>query len=141
MNKQLISIYLEELIFDSQNKDLIEAFGFKKVGQWAGQKAYDGDEADQRVKDIKSYDKLGFTNTADNLTKIHNKKSEQQKHASIAAQHALGAAYAGGAYLLYKGIKALYNKLKSANTPAEKIEIKSKIATKKAQLQKAKNSK
>lgn len=53
-----------------------------------------------------------------------------------AGQVALGAAYAGGAYLAYKGIKKLIQKLKNEKDPEKRAELKKKISVQKQKIKK-----
>ena len=138
MDKKML---LDEVMFDKQYPELYEAFGFdtaKKVGRnIAYSKNAQWNDEENGIVGFWTGDKEKF----DKSYEKNKKGLKRRETGGKVGQGGLAAAYVGGAFLLYKGIKALYNKLKSANTPAEKIEIKSKIATKKAQLQKAKNSK
>jgi len=144
MNRQIISIQLEELIFDRENQDLLEAhlpggnLGFNKAKQIGKDAYYDDND---KAKDLLKYGKnklAGKNIEASRNIRDMSKKDEISNKVGGLAQGGLAAAYVGGAYLLYKGIKVLYKKLKAADTPEQKAAIKTQIASKKVQLQKAK---
>jgi hypothetical protein len=153
MNKTMLSICLEEIIFDKENQDLLEGYldgdvigkvkkatGFSKAEE-IGRSAFTTEkEKEEIVNGIKAWKAKGkpIDSSAIKIKKDIDKYRSKSKAGADLAQIGLAGAYAGGAFLLYKGIKSLYKKYKEAKTPEAKAQIKSQIDSKKIQLKKAK---
>ncbi len=141
-----IRMQLDEVMFDRNNQDLISEYSLgRKITNATGIQPV-RDKVYNSSYPNKAIDRAAYNDEENPALFVPmgneiNRKHDKAKSRADLATAAVGGAYVGGALLLYKGIKALYKKYKTAKTPEAKAAIKSQISDKKAKLKKEKAKK